>query len=107
MPYVKRDTGGAIVSLHREPVEGGVDFLSYDNPEIDDFLGVGEKSRYLEKMDMDFIRVIEDVIDLLLDRNVIIFTDLPAAVQKKLTVRRSVRGSALDSAFANDVVELP
>lgn len=107
MPYAKRDASGEIVSLHREPVEGAMDFLSYDNPEIDAFFGVEEKARYLEKMDMDFIRVIEDVIDLLLARNVIIFTDLPDAVQKKLTMRRTVRGSAMDSAFANDVVQLP
>lgn len=107
MPYIKRDAAGEIVSLHREPVPGAADFLNYDDPQIDAFLGVEEKVRFLEKMDMEFIRVIEDVIDLLLDRNVIIFTDLPAAVQKKLTMRRNVRGSAMDSAFTDDIVQLP
>ena len=39
------------------------------------------------------IRAIEDVIDLLISKNVICITDLPAAVQSRLMERRSLRHS--------------
>ena len=42
-------------------------------------------------LDRDFIRAIEDVIELLMAKNLILFTDLPAKVQEKLLRRREVR----------------
>jgi hypothetical protein len=40
---------------------------------------------------LSFVRVLEDVIDLLVERGVIRFTDLPLAAQTKLLQRRDSR----------------
>lgn len=45
----------------------------------------------LSSSDADFARVTEDLIDILLRRGVIQFTDLPEAVQTKLLQRRQAR----------------
>jgi hypothetical protein len=43
------------------------------------------------RLDADFVRVIEDVIDALIARNLINITDLPDQAQAKLFARRSFR----------------
>jgi len=45
----------------------------------------------LNESDLPFVRVLEDVIDLLIDKSLIRFTDLPLAAQNKLLQRRSTR----------------
>lgn len=46
------------------------------------------------RLDADFVRVIEDVIDTLIARNVINITDLPEQAQAKLFARKSFRERA-------------
>ena len=46
------------------------------------------------RLDADFVRVIEDVIDTLISRNVINITDLPDQAQAKLFARKSFRERA-------------
>jgi hypothetical protein len=46
------------------------------------------------RLDADFVRVIEDVIDTLIARNVINITDLPDQAQAKLFARKSFRERA-------------
>ena len=55
------------------------------NPEI--------SAGIMESSDADFIRVLEDVIDLLIDKQLIQFTEFPDAVQTKLLNRRRYRES--------------
>ena len=43
------------------------------------------------RLDADFVRVIEDVIDTLITRNIFNITDLPAEAQAKLFARKSFR----------------
>ncbi|MEL0635891.1 MULTISPECIES: hypothetical protein [Marinomonas] len=46
----------------------------------------------LDNSDVDMMRVIEDLIDLLSAKRIIQFTELPMAAQKKLLSRKWVRG---------------
>ena len=46
------------------------------------------------RLDADFVRVIEDVIDTLITRNIINITDLPDQAQAKLFARKSFRERA-------------
>ena len=87
MPYVLRDPAGAVVSLHRDTVPGG-EWLADGHPEVQSFLG---RTAGFERLDADFVRVIEDLIDTLITRNVITITDLPAQAQAKLLARKSLR----------------
>ncbi|MEK8029901.1 hypothetical protein AACH06_03625 [Ideonella sp. DXS29W] len=95
MPYARRDAAGQIVSLHREAVDEA-DFLPDDHPEVRAFLGgpsVGDDgaSERFARLDADFVRVLEDVIDTLISRNLINITDLPSEAQAKLFSRKTFR----------------
>jgi len=94
MPFIKRNSAGEIVSASNDPLEDNDEEINHDAPELKTFLAnlSGECSVF-ESSDMKMIRAIEDVIDLLIVKNVISITDLPAAVQHKLLERRSLRHS--------------
>lgn len=93
MPYVKRDEQGRVRMVDLEPGEGLFE-ISANSPEIIEFMkSMGMEQSSLEQSDMRLVRVLEDLIDLLIERNVIHFTDLPQAAQEKLLERRSMRQS--------------
>jgi hypothetical protein len=89
MPYAMRRPDGTLLSLHREP-EPGAEFLPSDHPEVVGFLG-GVDPGGFAKLDADLIRVIEDLVDTLISRQVIRLTDLPVEAQDKLFARKSFR----------------
>lgn len=93
MPYIKRDEQGRICMVNLETEEGFQE-VPADSPEIMEFMkSMGIEQSTLEQSDMRLVRVLEDLIDLLIERNVIHFTDLPQAAQEKLLERRSLRQS--------------
>lgn len=109
MPYIQRDDQGRIDSLHRHASPLASEFVPDDDPEVLAFVGVGVVSGSgaaatagsdtggdaggdsLVRMDASFVRVIEDLIDLLMVKNVITLTDLPIQAQNKLLARKSFR----------------
>ena len=98
MPYVKRDEQGRIIAVNLEPGEGLAE-LPPHTPELLEFMRkMGMEQGSLQESDMRLVRVLEDLIDLMIDRDVIRFTDLPLPAQEKLMERRSMRQSlgALD-----------
>ncbi|MBI3154157.1 MAG: hypothetical protein HYZ20_01980 [Burkholderiales bacterium] len=91
MPYAVRNAAGEITSLHRHDPGVGV-LLAPNDPEVSAFLGLAPQGATgFERLDAEFVRVIEDVIDALTDRNVINITDLPETAQAKLFARKSFR----------------
>lgn len=52
-----------------------------------------DKVNALSQTDTSLVRVLEDLIDVLITRGVIQFTDLPEAAQAKLLERRETRAS--------------
>jgi hypothetical protein len=93
MPYVKRDEQGRICMVNLEPGEGLLE-VSADSTEMNEFMqSMGIEHSRLQQSDMRLVRVLEDLIDLLIDRDVIRFTDLPLPAQEKLMERRSIRQS--------------
>jgi len=99
MPYVRRTPEGLIESLHRVD-DGAGEFIDADHPEVLAFLGTESTAtgRFAE-LDADFVRVIEDVIDTLISKNVINITDLPVEAQTKLFSRKSFRERATKDAL--------
>ena len=98
MPYVKRDEQGRISTLSLVSASG-LEEIPATSPELLDFMrNAGMEQSTLQQSDMRLVRVLEDLIDLLIDRDVIRFTDLPLPAQEKLMERRSMRQSlgALD-----------
>ena len=99
MPYVRRRADGRIDSLHRQAIDGG-EFLPDDHAEVQAFVGNDPATRDdFSRLDADFVRVIEDVIDTLIVKNVINITDLPEQAQAKLFARKSFRERVSKSAL--------
>lgn len=99
MPYVRRRADGRIDSLHRQAIDGG-EFLPDDHAEVQAFVGNDPATRDdFSRLDADFVRVIEDVIDTLIVKNVINITDLPEQAQAKLFARKSFRERISKSAL--------
>ncbi len=93
MPYVRRDTHGALLSLHRQAEGGATEWLADSDALVQAFLA--QQQAGFQQLDADFIRVLEDLIDALVDKHVINMTDLPAAARDKLAARRDHRRPSL------------
>ncbi len=92
MPYVRRSANGTIASLHRERTLEAGEFLDDGHPDVQSFVGrPPDVPEEFSRLDADFVRVIEDVIDTLIVKNIINITDLPGEAQAKLFARKSFR----------------
>ncbi len=96
--HVMRNAQGQIVRLARDlsaaelAAEPGWQPASSSQPEVQAFLQqVAGEDNPLSSTDAGLARVTEDLIDVLIDRGVIQFTDLPPAAQAKLLERRETR----------------
>jgi hypothetical protein len=95
MPYVIRQADGQIASLHRQESAEAREFLEERHPEVLAFVGgANEDDQHFTRLDADFVRVIEDVVDVLLSKHILTITDLPAEAQAKLFARKSFREKA-------------
>lgn len=88
--HVVRGAGGEILSVSRQPQVGSEPVDEHDT-ELQKFLGRTAADASFGSSDAEFVRVIEDVIDALIKNGVMRFTDLPVAVQQKITLRRGMR----------------
>jgi len=79
--FIVRDPKGEVASLSAVQVQGA-EAASMDDPEVQAFL---------RNLDIDLVRVLEDVVDLLVGRGVFRFTDLPESAQQKLMFRKNLR----------------
>ncbi|MDR2881748.1 MAG: hypothetical protein LBV29_07600 [Azoarcus sp.] len=95
--YARKNADGRIVTLSHNPDDrtnsSDWSVLPGDAPEVLDFIEELTESagNVLRDSDLSFVRVLEDVIDLLIERGVIRFTDLPLPAQTKLLQRRDHR----------------
>lgn len=90
MPYARRNPEGTLISLHRKAEAGAEEFLPDADAQVQAFVG-RDPADGLEWLDAEFIRVLEDLIDVLIRAKVINLTDLPGDAQKKLLARRGQR----------------
>ncbi len=93
MPYAYRDQNGAILAVYEQPVEG-CDEVAPDDPALKAFIlknipaaGGGD----WVQSDLQLARVLEDLIEVLIDKKLIMFSDFPTGAQKKLLERRGLR----------------
>ena len=94
MPYVIRDANGTIAAIYGDPVEGSVE-IAADDMELRAFMSQGSPEaaarwQFIES-DLALVRVLEDLIGVLVDKGVILFTDLPPPAQRKLMARSGLR----------------
>lgn len=97
MPYVQRNKKGSIIALTAEPIRDDDQQLGLDDPEIMQFLAAGtnagqnRQQAELLMQDLGQIRILEDLIDLLTQKGIILFSELPAAAQQKILNKKSAR----------------
>ena len=108
MAYVRRDPEGHIIAVFDAPQADASEFISPNTPELLNFLGqssdVNAARTLLSSSDQALIRVLEDLVNTLIDKGVILFTDLPLAAREKLANREKFRDhlSSLENLMNED-----
>jgi len=92
--YAQKDTHGRVIGLSLEAREGS-EPANPDDPAVRAFLTTAnpdiKAGTQLRSSDSDSVRIIEDLVDTLIERSIIRFTDLPAAAQERLLERKMLR----------------
>ena len=95
MPFVVRDEDGKIAAAHDRASAEASEELGADDPELLDYLAELEREGQLKESlvitDAEMARVTEDLIETLIEKNVIMLTDLPRPAQEKILERRRMR----------------
>ncbi|TGU70347.1 hypothetical protein E4633_19360 [Geomonas terrae] len=92
MLYIERGEDGKIVALHKTPITQDAEQKPLMDTEVLAFLNEsGAWGESLAFSDAATVRVIEDLVDLLVRKNVINFTELPEQAQQRIKTRQSLR----------------
>jgi hypothetical protein len=94
MPYILRNENGSIVKISARGLAGG-ELVPHNHPEVIAFLRQrGQDPQQVEvaltelrRTDGEMARAVEDIIMILLKKNVIKMTDLPKQVQDRISFR--------------------
>jgi hypothetical protein len=93
MAYVFRSAQGSVIAASAtENLGKGWEFIENNAKDYLEFLegSLAENVPFRES-DIQLARVLEDLISMLIERNIIRFTDFPEAAQKRLNDRQSMR----------------
>jgi len=108
MPYVLKDDAGKILALYEQQEDINAQWLDENAPAVISFKQGGLDSakavQQLVASDMELIRVLEDVVELLIKKQIFVFTDLPDFAQAKLSKRQKMRSDmvSLTSLIGSD-----
>ncbi|NQY25983.1 MAG: hypothetical protein HRT92_02255 [Piscirickettsiaceae bacterium] len=108
MAYIERNEAGQITAVFESAQNSTQEFLSIDSAELIDYLtqvsSSNDARKVLSTSDITLIRVLEDLINTLIDKKVILFTDLPIAAREKLANREKIRGhlNSLENLMGDD-----
>lgn len=95
MHYIERDAEGRITRVESTPFAGMVEQYEEDTEEVAEWLRIQSMReatlQRLQQSDLEMVRVLEDLIDVLMSKGVISITDLPQAAQSKLINRTQAR----------------
>ncbi len=100
--WCRRNAAGEIVALSRQTLSaqeleaGGWEASRPTDAEVEVFMrDVFSQANPLSRTDISLARTLEDLIDVLIKRGLIQFTDLPAGAQAKLLERRQTRADLI------------
>lgn len=95
MIFVSRNSQQKIIALYCESGDDHDEELNINSSEVIAFLKILESTtpNYLDLLqsDLEFIRVIDDLIEVLLKKKVIAITDFPKPVLAKMMTRQGIR----------------
>ncbi|MEH6446112.1 MAG: hypothetical protein V7784_19635 [Oceanospirillaceae bacterium] len=94
MLYATRNTEGKISGITDTP-SSSAEAIDKNHPDVRGFFSTHYEhfspDSFLDESDIAVARILDDLVDLLVKKNIIMFTELPNAAQKKLMSRRLVR----------------
>ncbi len=100
MPYVVRDKNGCVISVLATPGSAEDGRIALSDDEVADVMGSDSATKELQEVlvasDLSFVRVLEDLISVLLDKEILMLTDLPEAAQEKILERKHIRRKISD-----------
>lgn len=108
MAYIDRNSDGEIIAVFDVPQMDDQEYIAIDNAELINFIkqsaNDNDVKKVLSSSDVAIVRVLEDLINTLIDKNIIQFTDLPLAAQAKLANREKIRGhlTSLENLMGDD-----
>ena len=92
MLYVERGNDGKIKALHNTSSPTAQEQKAKVDEEVFTFLHITDSWEQMMAMsDFGTIRIIEDLIDLLVHKNIINFTELPEQAQQRIRDRKNLR----------------
>jgi len=96
--YVRRNTEGLIIAVSEIATEECSEEISRDSDDLGVFFARARSERLdFVRSDIELARVIEDVVELLVSKGLILFTELPQEAQSKLMQRIQRRDKFADS----------
>ncbi|MBY8949671.1 MULTISPECIES: hypothetical protein [unclassified Pseudomonas] len=96
MFYVQRDQHNALVRVEAQAYAEATETLPADHHEIQAWFAddlVDNSLKQLKQSDLEMIRVLDDLIQVLITKNVMSITDLPPAAQAKFLERTQARAA--------------
>lgn len=114
MPYVMKSADGKIAAVRPDLTSAdqsqltGWAYVEANDTAYIEFLqaSISEHDPFRES-DIQLARVLEDLISLLIDREIIRFTDFPAAAQKRLIYRQNLRNTRQSLNILDESVGFP
>ena len=92
MPFVKREDSGKIAAVSLTTTLDCTEFVDAESAELEVFFeDVRPSSDSLRESDTDLVRVLEDLIEVLTSKGVLMFTELPESAQQKILFRKRLR----------------
>ena len=94
MFYVQRNAEGRLMRVETEAYAEATEMLPADHPDLQAWFAsevMATSLKQLQQSDLDMIRVLDDLIQVLTSKGVMRVTDLPAAAQAKLMDRSQAR----------------
>lgn len=97
MPYVSRDKSGKITEVFDQPDSGAQELVRFDDPGLLHFIYERDMNspatirEILHESDQGMVRLIDDLVDLLIAKGVIKFTELPPVAGEKYLQRQAAR----------------
>ncbi len=107
MPYVIKDANDKILACYDQQDALSTMWINDDDPKLKAFLAQikpntvkplskeDEAISSLMSSDLELIRVIEDLTELLIKKQVFVFTELPLFAQQKLGKRQKIRNDMI------------
>ena len=96
MFYVQRDQNNALVRVEAQAYAEATETLPADHHEIQAWFAgdeIEDSLKQLKSSDLEMIRVLDDLIQVLTSKGVIRITDLPPAAQAKFLERTQARAA--------------